>query len=144
MARILIVDDNAVCLMVAAHMVRTLGHETVLTDNAPDALRLFTDSLAVDLVLMDWRMPEVDGVQATRRLRQLEVEDGTPRVPIIAMSASAMDVDRRRYLEAGMDDLLAKPLTPKTTREILEIWLERPRSPILNPSRLSRVEHTPG
>jgi len=84
--------------------------------------RLEEDSF--DLVLMDIQMPVMDGLTATRKIREREA--GTERhVPIIAITANAMPDDRRRCLEAGMDDYISKPIKPKVLEELLEKWTGR-------------------
>jgi CheY-like chemotaxis protein len=90
-------------------------------------------------VLMDVQMPELDGYEATRRMRA--AEDGGRRVPIIAMTAGALEGDREAALEAGMDDYLAKPLRPEALDAVLERWLgaapePAPAEPILDESRI--------
>jgi CheY-like chemotaxis protein len=75
-----------------------------------------------DLVLMDCQMPEMDGFEATRALRELEVKRGGPRIPIIALTAQALEGDRERCLDAGMDDYLAKPFKPDQLGKVLQAW----------------------
>ena len=76
----------------------------------------------VDLVLMDCQMPVMDGYQATAKIRELEGESGV-RVPIIALSANAMQGDRQLCLDAGMDDHVPKPIDPKLLYSKLEHWI---------------------
>jgi CheY-like chemotaxis protein len=86
-------------------------------------------SAAWDLILMDCQMPEMDGFEATRRIRDVERPDG--RVPIIAMTANAMQGDRERCLAAGMDDYLSKPLEAEGFSVMLDRWVpaDAPRQP---------------
>jgi CheY-like chemotaxis protein len=106
--RILVAEDNPTNQKVASSMLKRLGHHADLVGNggeALDALKL----LPYDLVLMDVQMPEMDGLEASRRFRALE--RGTGRhLPIIAMTAHASLADRERCLDAGMDDFITKPV----------------------------------
>lgn len=106
---VLIVEDNAVNQMVIDELLRGFGHETILAENGEQALE-FVAAGNIDLVLMDCQMPVMDGFEATRRLRELETEQGRPRLPIIAVTANAIKGDRERCLEAGMDDYVSKPI----------------------------------
>jgi CheY-like chemotaxis protein len=76
---------------------------------------------------MDCQMPVMDGYEATRRIRQDERLAGLPRVPIVAMTALAMEGDREKCIEAGMDDYLAKPVTRQNLYAKLEAWIAVPR-----------------
>ena len=108
--KILLAEDNRVNQTVAVAMLSKRGHRVEVAQNGQDALRLLEDDV-YDLVLMDVQMPEMDGLEATRRIRAGEEETGG-RVPIIAMTAHAMAGDRERCLEAGMDDYVSKPIDP--------------------------------
>ncbi|MBE7418836.1 MAG: response regulator [Ideonella sp.] len=108
-AHALLVDDNAVNAEVARAMLEHLGLAVTTASDGEQALAL-QRSRAFDLVLMDCEMPVLDGLGATRRWREQEARDGhTTHVPIVALTASAVQGDRERCLAAGMDDYIAKP-----------------------------------
>jgi CheY-like chemotaxis protein len=106
--RILIVEDNVVNQKVAGAMLEKRGHSTLIASNGREALKTL-DEESVDLILMDVQMPEMDGLEATRLIREKERADGR-HVPIFAMTAHAMKGDRERCLAAGMDDYISKPI----------------------------------
>jgi CheY-like chemotaxis protein len=111
-----VVEDNPVNQKVAAAMLRALGHAVDLAENGQDAV----EKLAVgcyDLVFMDMQMPVLDGLAATRVIRAREGQGA--RVPIIAMTASAMAEEREACLAAGMDEHLAKPVRLQQVREVI-------------------------
>ena len=108
--RILVAEDNNVNQQVIKGMLEKAGHRVFLVGNGVEAVNAVI-STPYDLVLMDFQMPEMDGVTATRRIRELEAP-GT-RIPIIALTANAMKGDRENYLEAGMDDYVSKPIEPR-------------------------------
>jgi two-component system sensor histidine kinase/response regulator len=115
----LVAEDNLVNQKVAVRILAKLGVEAEVAANGVEAL----DRLALepfDLVFMDCQMPEMDGFEASRRIRALEQERGTPRLPIIAMTANAMVGDRENCLEAGMDDYVAKPVRAEVILEALK------------------------
>ncbi len=105
--RILLAEDNPVNQMVALGILRKDGHRVDVAANGIEALAAARER-DYDVVLMDVRMPEMDGLEATREIRALP--GGRGRVPIVALTASAMRGDRERFLDAGMDDYLAKPI----------------------------------
>jgi PAS domain S-box-containing protein len=117
--RVLVVEDNPVNQEVAAAMLEDLGCTVLLASNGREALREI-ERERPDLVLMDCQMPEMDGFEATRSIRAGEACAGGARLPIVALTANAMQSDRTRCLEAGMDDYLSKPFTREQLAEALE------------------------
>jgi signal transduction histidine kinase/CheY-like chemotaxis protein len=121
-ARVLVVEDNAVNLMITEEFVRQLGH---LPSGAADGAQAIAacEQQPPQLVLMDLQMPVMDGLEATRRLRALQDEGRLPRFPIIALTAHASDADRKLGAAAGMDDYLTKPILIDALRGAFEKWL---------------------
>lgn len=114
---ILLVEDNRVSRMWAVEIIRMWGNTVVEAENGQEALeRLKTEK--IDFVLMDVRMPVMDGVEATRRIRNGEA--GDPAIPIIAMAANALKGDRDKLLNAGMTDYIAKPVDIEELDRVLE------------------------
>ena len=120
-ARMLLVEDYEVNQVFAAKLLRKFGVRHIdVAENGLQALQKYRGG-NYDMIFMDCQMPEMDGYQATVKIRQLE--DGTPlHTPIIAMTANAMMGDREKCLKAGMDDYLSKPLRINHLRHILEAW----------------------
>ena len=106
--RVLLVDDSMVNLLVAGSMLERCGLRVDQAENGQQALERL-QAQAYDLVLMDCQMPELNGFEATQRWRAHERRAGLPRVPIVALTASAVNSDRQRCLDSGMDDYLVKP-----------------------------------
>ena len=121
--RLLVVDDNAVNRMIAEQVLAAAGAEVVAEEDGSGAVRRVRAE-AFDLVLMDVHMPVMDGLEATRAIRALPDRAG---LPIVAMTASAMAEDRQRCLDAGMDDLLAKPIEPARMVQTVARRASRPR-----------------
>jgi two-component system, sensor histidine kinase and response regulator len=115
--KVLLVEDNLINQKVARSVLERLGCEVSLAGNGLEAVHAFAQG-RFDLVLLDLQMPLMDGYAATSCLRKLE--QGRHRTPIVALTASAMTGQRERCLEAGMDELLAKPLDVKRLQLILE------------------------
>ncbi len=107
--QVLIVEDNAINQEIAATLVRRAGATPLLAGDGRQALKIVDAGAEVDAVLMDCQMPVLDGYETTKAIRERETDT---HLPIIAMTANAMQGDRERCLEAGMDDYLAKPLEP--------------------------------
>lgn len=118
--RVLIVEDHAVNRMLATRMLAKLGCQIDLADNGRIACER-TAQGSYDLIFMDCQMPEMDGFEATRAIRERET-GGTRRTPIIALTANAMSQDRERCLEAGMDDYVTKPYSASDFERVLQQW----------------------
>ena len=135
--RVLLVEDNTVNRMVAEQLLRVFQCEVRNAADGEQALLALREG-DVDVVLMDCQMPVLDGYAATRRWRAEEVENGRPRLPIIAMTANAMAGDRERCLQAGMDDYLSKPIARATLHALLQRWgggkTASPARPSIEPS----------
>ena len=124
--RILLAEDNAVNQMVAARLLQKFGHTVAVVSNGREALTTLGKQ-DFDLILMDVQMPEMDGIETTRVIREMEA--GTAKhIPIIAMTAHAMKGDRERCLAAGMDGYVAKPIRPTELFEAID-RLARPAAP---------------
>lgn len=119
---VLLVEDNDVNRMIARETLRSLGLSVHEASDGVEALALM-ERVSVDLVLMDCLMPVMDGYQTTTEIRSREAHAGSPRVPIIALTANAFDDDAARSKAVGMDAHLAKPYTRQQLRELLGQWL---------------------
>jgi len=115
--RILLAEDNKVNQAVAIRTVQKLGHSLVVANNGKEALALLAQQ-AFDLVLMDIQMPEMDGITATKAIREAEKQTQS-HLPIIAMTAHAMKGDREYCLEAGMDGYVSKPIRARELEEAI-------------------------
>jgi hypothetical protein len=115
---ILLAEDNLVNQKLAVAILEKWGHRVVLANNGIEALAQF-DRQIFDVILMDMQMPQMGGLEATRLIREQEVGTGL-HTPIIAMTANAMNEDRQRCLDAGMDDYLSKPLNTEKLRALLQ------------------------
>jgi len=120
--RILLAEDNVINQKVALKILEKIGCRADAVVNGRQALEAL-QSRAYDLVLMDCQMPEMDGYAATRKIRSLNSE--IRNVPIVAMTAHAMQGDRDKCIEAGMDDYIPKPVNPQTLIEVIERWLTK-------------------
>ena len=107
---ILIAEDNDVNRRLAVRQIERAGHAVTAVSNGKKALEVSREHI-FDVILMDVHMPEMDGIEATRRIRQRERTTGN-HVPIIALTAGAMKQDRDACLDAGMDAYLSKPIQP--------------------------------
>jgi len=123
--QILLCEDNAIGQKVATRILQQLGYQPDLAVNGREALDAL-DRKPYDLVFMDVMMPEMDGLEATRTIRERQKSGQSPhynsRIIIIAMTAQAMQGDREKCLAAGMDDYLVKPIRPKDVRATIEQW----------------------
>jgi TMAO reductase system sensor TorS len=119
---ILLVEDNAVNREVAVGMLENLGYRTETAINGLLAMEAVAESTYA-AVLMDCQMPTMDGLTATTEIRRCEAKSGGSRVPIIALTANAMEGNRERCLAAGMDDFLTKPFTQVQLAAMLKRWV---------------------
>ncbi len=126
--RILLAEDNITNQQVAMGILNKLGLRADVVANGAEALRVL-EQIPYDLVLMDVQMPEMDGLEATRQIRDPGSAVRNHTVPVIAMTAHAMAGDREKCLEAGMNDYLSKPVAPEALAGKLEKWLKAESSP---------------
>ena len=123
-ARILLAEDNITNQQVALGILKKLGLRADAVANGAEAVKAL-ETIPYDLVLMDVQMPEMDGLEATRQIRNPQSAVPNHQIPIIAMTAHAMQGDRERCLEAGMNDYVTKPVAPQALAEALEKWLPK-------------------
>lgn len=123
LASVLVVEDNEINQMVAMGMLESLGFEVTTAENGKLALDALEEN-SFDLILMDCQMPEMDGYEATRRIRKSS-NASVANIPIIALTANAMSGDAEKCFEAGMDDYLAKPFEPELFEQKLQEWAEK-------------------
>jgi CheY-like chemotaxis protein len=116
--RILLAEDSLFNQKLAVALLEKRGHSVTVAQHGREALAAVEQN-AFDLVLMDVQMPEMDGLEATRAIREWE-KDRAHRLPIVAMTAHAMKGDRERCLEAGMDAYVAKPVRAKDLFETID------------------------
>ena len=122
-AKILLVEDNPINQMVAQKMLEKLGITSKVANNGIEAIKHLTQE-SFDLVLMDCQMPEMDGFDATREVRQIGIKAiNDKQVPIVAMTANVMSGDRERCIKVGMNDYIGKPVQLDKLEEILRKWL---------------------
>ena len=132
-ARILVAEDNITNQLVAASILAKLGHRVDVVANGMEAVKSLRH-IPYDLVLMDCQMPEMDGFEAAKLIREPQSGMRNPGIPIVAVTAYAMNGDREKCLAAGMNDYLAKPVDPTALAAILQKWL--PREPARPDSHL--------
>lgn len=120
--RVLLAEDNPVNVLVARAMLEQLGLAVAVAVNGEQAVESFR-AQPPDVVLMDCHMPGMDGFEATSRIREIESREGGARVPILAVTANALQEDRDRCLAAGMDDYLSKPFSAEDLARMLERYL---------------------
>ncbi len=119
--RILVVEDNLVNQKVARKQLESLGYRVEVAANGIEAIAA-VESFPYDLVLMDCQMPEMDGLEAARRIRKSR-DPAVAKIPIVAMTANALAEDRAKCLESGMNDYISKPVEIHAIERILSRWL---------------------
>jgi signal transduction histidine kinase/CheY-like chemotaxis protein len=134
--RLLVAEDNQINLRLITLMLQKFGYRADVAANGVEALQAMQRQ-AYDIILMDVQMPEMDGMEATRRIRQ---EKNAPQPYIIAVTANVLDDDRRQYMAAGMDAFLAKPYMPDELNTVLSAAMDNMGLPIPSPA----PSHTSG
>ena len=119
-SRILLAEDNHINQKLAVRLLERQCHSVAIAENGYEVLELL-GQYSFDLVLMDVQMPEMDGLEATKIIRENENANGR-HIPVIAMTAHAMKGDRERFLEAGMDDYISKPINLGEFSEVIAKW----------------------
>ena len=110
--------------LVGSKVLQSLGYDYAIANNGLEAVAAFRSG-RYDAVLMDCQMPEMDGYEATGAIRYLEEFSAWGHVPIIAMTAAAMEGDRERCMAAGMDDFITKPVRLEVVSAVLERWVTK-------------------
>jgi len=121
--KILLAEDNKINQMVASELLGILGANVTIANNGVEAVEA-VKAHTFDLILMDIQMPEMDGLTATQAIRKLNKPE-VSKMPILAMTANATDIDYQKSLEIGMNDHLTKPIDPEKLRIALEKWIVR-------------------
>ena len=119
--QVLLVEDNLINQRVASIMLGKMGCQVMTALNGQEALDLLSGN-TFHLIFMDCQMPVMDGFIATREIRSGRFGEKTTRLPIIAMTANAMESDREECIAAGMDDFVSKPITQSRLIEVLQRW----------------------
>jgi two-component system sensor histidine kinase/response regulator len=120
--RILLVEDNHINKRVALGSLKKIGYKADVAENGLEALQAL-EKRSYDLVLMDCQMPEMDGYEATRQIRNPDSRVTNHDVPIVAMTANAMPDDQQKCMDAGMNDYLSKPVKIDALSHMLEKWM---------------------
>ena len=126
--RILLAEDNAINQMVTVNILKKFGYNADAVANGQEAIKNL-EIVPYDIVLMDCQMPEMDGYEATKMIRNPASKVLNHNIPVVAMTANAMKGDREKCIEAGMDDYLAKPVNPQEIYDMLEKWISGLRTP---------------
>ncbi len=121
--RILVAEDNIINQKLAAALLKKLGHEVAIASNGLETLNQWSSG-NFDMIFMDVQMPEMDGAEATIRIREQEKKTGA-HIPIIAMTAYAMSGDRERFMLSGMDDYITKPVNSRIVEQAVERFANR-------------------
>ncbi len=120
--KVLVAEDNRANQMLIALILKDLDLEYTLANNGQEAVDLLQGA-SYDVILMDENMPVMSGLEATQKIRELEQKSNLKQTPIIAVTANTMSEDRRRFLDAGMNDYLAKPYSEASIKEVLSKYL---------------------
>lgn len=120
--RVLVADDDPMNRLVASESLKYLGVESVAVETGAQVLQALTEQPPFDLLLLDVHMPDISGIEAAALVREHERQQGRPRVPILALTASATAKDQQSCLDAGMDGVLTKPFRIEQLGALLRRW----------------------
>ncbi|GAA5134500.1 hybrid sensor histidine kinase/response regulator [Thalassotalea piscium] len=126
--RVLLVEDNRINQMVALSVLKNIGLIATIASNGVEAISIMKEASQATpftIIIMDCQMPEMDGYETTRRIRAGDAGTGYISIPIIAMTANAMQGDKEKCIAAGMDDYLSKPIEPDSVLEKLNHWMNK-------------------
>lgn len=123
-SHILLVEDNKINQYVARIMLEEIGCKVDIADNGKQAFEFFQQN-AYGLVLMDIGLPDMDGIEVTKIFRHYEHEKKASKTPIIAITAHALEEDRHKFLQEGMDDIIVKPVMKDQLTELLKKWIRQ-------------------
>jgi len=137
--KILVVEDNKVNQKVIAKILEKIGHQCDIAENGMEAVEAHA-SHVYDLVFMDCQMPILSGYDATRAIRSEEKKKDRRRTPVVAMTANAMQGDREKCLEAGMDDYIPKPVNKETVAAMVEKWWDLHNDKAVSPDERPESE----
>ena len=126
--KVLVAEDNEVNQNLIRTVLEGFGIDVSIAENGQEAVDLRREK-PFDLILMDIQMPVMGGIDATKAILQLEEEEGLPHIPIVALTANALQGDREKYLRAGMDDYISKPIQIEQIRHILQTYCQQPDRP---------------
>ncbi len=124
---VLLVEDNLVNQQITINQLKIMNCDVQLAKNGLEAIKA-TQEQNFDLIIMDCHMPKMDGYDATRKIREMEIQQQKSPVPIIALTADVMILNRENCLSVGMNDFLGKPVVLNDLKKILDIWLINPAS----------------
>ena len=123
-ARVLLVEDNVINQKVGIGILKKMGIHVEIAANGYEAVRIL-EIMDFDIVFMDVQMPEMDGYEATQRIRDSKSNVLNHNIPIIAMTANAMKEDRERCFIAGMNDYISKPVMPEDIEKVIDRWIKK-------------------
>lgn len=138
--KILVVEDNPVNLEYCVSALQILGIEPTIANNGLEAIDIISKE-DFDIILMDCQMPELDGYETTKKIREIEKNKRKKKTIIIALTAHALKGDREKCLLSGMDDYLSKPFTIQDLKAILEKWASKIKPKKLNKENLNKKEN---
>jgi len=126
-AHLLVVEDNMINQKLISEIIKNLGAEITIANNGQEAVTL-RQSHTYDMILMDIQMPVLGGIEATQEIIDWEKEEGLEHTPIVALTANALQGDREKYLQVGMDDYLSKPINIGNLKRVLGQYYKGPNS----------------